>query len=75
MPRSKLPRPKGKTWRTARLYSADIGFQLSKAPICGTHLVWAVVGSKWVRVVKPVTWQKFKCRRTDWDMMPTRLVR
>ena len=75
MPRARTPRPKGKTWRTARLFSACLGYPATKAPISGEHMVWAVVGHKWVRIVKPMTWQKFKLRRTEWDMLTTRLVR
>ena len=66
----KTERPTAKRWATARLFSADLYDQ--RSPICGTHLVWAVVGHKHVRIMKPVTDQRFKMKRSDWDNMRTR---
>ena len=68
----KTERPTAKRWATARLFSADLYDQ--RAPICGTHLVWAVVGHKHVRIMKPVTEQRFKMSRTQWDSTQAREI-
>jgi len=65
----KTPRPREATWRTARLYQADL--YNVRYPVCGTHLIWAVVGHKHVRCVKPITNQKWRMKRRDWDATPT----
>ena len=46
----KLVKPKGSVWINAERYICD--FYLSKLPFCGGHLVFAVVGRKWVRIAK-----------------------
>ena len=46
----KLVKPKGATWVNAQRYLCD--FYIQNAPICGGHLVFAVVGRKWVKIAK-----------------------
>jgi len=45
-----LQKPIGKSWSTAQRYIVD--FYEPKYPISGGHLVYVVVGRKWVRVTK-----------------------
>jgi hypothetical protein len=44
-----------------------------KWPRCGTRLVWAVVGRKWVRVCIPIELIKFRMSRNEWDRIPHEL--
>ena len=74
--RTKTPRPPEATWRTAKLFYADLttcylrGIN-QRLPIAGGRLVWAVVGHKWVRVCTPITNIKWRMRRSEWDATPT----
>ena len=63
-------RPTSQAWANCKAYIAD--FYNSRYPICGGHLVWAVVGHKWVRIFKPIQNERFKIRRSEWDLMLTR---
>lgn len=67
--RMKTPRPPEATWRTARLYRADL--YNVRWPVCGCRLVWAVVGRKWVRLCTPITNIKWRMKRSEWDATPT----
>lgn len=60
-----LPKPMEATWSNAKLYRVRL--MDSRWPVCGTRLVWAVVGYKWVRICTPIQHDKFKIRRADWD--------
>ena len=64
----KTRKPKEATWRTAKLYAAD--FYNVKWPVCGSRLVWAVVGHKWVRLCTPIQNDKWRMKRSDWDALP-----
>lgn len=66
-------RPKAASWRTAKLFSADLYGM--RWPICGTHIIWAVVGHKHVRICKPITNTRFRVPRAEWDTMQTREMR
>jgi len=57
-------KPKG-AWKTAKFFKVRL-FE-PKLPICGSFLVWAVVGYKWVRVMNLVHTVKFKMSRKAWD--------
>ncbi len=70
---AKLPKPKETSWSTAKLYRVDL--YNVKWPRCGTHLVWAIVGSKWVRVRMPIENIKFRMSRRDWNSIPHELFR
>jgi hypothetical protein len=65
-------KPATNSWRTAKPFSADL-YNL-RWPLAGTHMIWAVVGHKWVRVYKPVTNVRFKIKRADWDLTAKREV-
>mgnify|MGYP005678756865 CR=1 FL=1 len=70
----KTRKPTAASWRTAKLYQAD--FYNVKWPVCGSRLVWAVVGHKWVRLCTPVQNDKWRMRRADWDgLSGVRLIR
>jgi hypothetical protein len=62
-----LPRPSEATWANAKLYSVRL--MDAKYPVCGTRMVWAVVGYKWVRICTPIQHDKFKMRRAEWDAL------
>ena len=68
---SSTPRPVEATWSKAKLYKVDL--YNVKWPRCGTRLVWAVVGRKWVRVCIPIELIKFRMRRDEWDTIPHEL--
>jgi len=65
------PRPVEATWSNAKLYKVDL--YNVKWPRCGTRLVWAVVGRKWVRVCIPIELIKFRMSRNEWDRIPHEL--
>jgi hypothetical protein len=65
-----LPRPMEATWKNAKLYRVHL--MDSRWPVCGTRLVWAIVGYKWVRICTPIQNTKFRMRRADWDNLSTR---
>ena len=65
------PRPVEATWSNAKLYRVDL--YNVKWPRCGTRLVWAVVGRKWVRVCIPIELIKFRMSRNEWDIIPHEL--
>lgn len=65
------PRPVEATWSNAKLYRVDL--YNVKWPRCGTRLVWAVVGRKWVRVCIPIELIKFRMSRNEWDAIPHEL--
>ena len=65
------PRPVEATWSNAKLYRVDL--YNVKWPRCGTRLVWAVVGRKWVRVCIPIELIKFRMSRNEWDRLPHEL--
>ena len=65
------PRPVEATWSKAKLYRVDL--YIVKWPRCGTRLVWAVVGRKWVRVCIPIELIKFRMSRNEWDRIPHEL--
>ena len=65
------PRPVEATWSNAKLYRVDL--YNVKWPRCGTRLVWAVVGRKWVRVCIPIELIKFRMSRNEWDRIPHEL--
>ena len=58
-------KPKNQAWKNAQLFS--VYFSTPKTPICGLHLVWAVVGRKWVKIIKPISDAKFKLSVKDWN--------
>ena len=62
-----LPRPPESTWSNAKLYRVRL--MDNRWPVCGTRLVWAVVGYKWVRVCTPIQHDKFRMKRADWDSL------
>ena len=57
-------KPKG-AWQTAKLYKAR--FFEPRLPLCGSFLVWAIVGYKWVRIMSYTHTTKFKMSRKLWD--------
>ena len=57
-------KPKG-AWQTAKLYKVRL-FE-PKLPICGSFLVWAKVGYKWVKVMNLIHTVKFKMSKKSWD--------
>lgn len=57
-------KPKG-AWQTAKLYKAE--FYDTRLPICGSFLVWAKVGYKWVKIMSYTHTTKFKMTRKAWD--------
>jgi hypothetical protein len=65
------PRPVEAIWSNAKLYRVDL--YNVKWPRCGTRLVWAVVGRKWVRVCIPIELIKFRMSRNEWDRTPHEL--
>ena len=65
------PRPPEATWADAKLYRCD--FYDTRYPVCGTRLVWVVVGWKWVRLCTPVQHDKWRIRREEWDKIPQEL--
>jgi len=67
------PRPAGKVWSEAGLYQVDL--YSTKYPVCGTRHVWAVVGRKWVKVCTPIQNDKWRMSRTEWDAIPSKLIR
>lgn len=62
-------RPTSISWKNCKLFRAD--FYDARYPLCGTHLVWAAVGHKWVRIFKPIHNTRFKIRRSEWDAIRT----
>ena len=66
-------KPTVASWCTAQPFSVDL--YSSRYPVCGTHMVWAVVGYKWVRIRKAfgqvVPW---RVRRAEWDQMAKRAL-
>ena len=62
-----LPHPPGNVWQNAKLYSIRI--MDAKYPVCGTRMVWAIVGYKWVKICTPIQHDKFKMRRAEWDAL------
>ena len=65
------PRPPEATWADAKLYRCDL--YDTRYPVCGTRLVWVVVGWKWVRFCTPVQHDKWRIRREEWDNIPHEL--
>ena len=57
-------KPKG-TWKTAKLFKVRLFEQ--RLPICGSFLVWAKVGYKWVKIMSYTHTVKFKMTRKAWD--------
>lgn len=80
-PKIKLPKfkgictsskkPKNQSWKNAQLFS--VYFSTPKTPVCGLHLVWAVVGRKWVRIIRPISEAKFKLSVNDWKELKPEL--
>ena len=72
-PKIKLPKFKGicTSRKNAQLFS--VYFSTSKTPVCGLHLVWAVVGRKWVRIIRPISEAKFKLSVNDWKELKPEL--
>lgn len=66
----KSPRPAGARWEKAKLYSVDLYQQ--QFPVCGTHLVWVLVGHKHVRCCLPVQGDKWRMHRSLWDTISKR---
>ena len=66
-----IPRPPEATWADAKLYRCDL--YDTRYPVCGTRLVWVVVGWKWVRLCTPVQNHKWRIRRAEWDKIPHEL--
>ena len=66
-----IQRPPEKTWSDAQLYRCDL--YDTRYPVCGTRLVWVVVGRKWVRFCTPIQHDKWRIRRDDWDKIPHEL--
>ena len=64
-------KPTEKTWSDAQLYRCDL--YDTRYPVCGTRLVWVVVGRKWVRFCTPVQHDKWRIRRAEWDKIPHEL--
>lgn len=62
-----LPKPTEATWKNAKLY--EVRLMDSRLPVCGTRMVWAVVGYKWVRICTPIQLDKFRMRRAEWDAL------
>ena len=62
------PRPPEKTWATADLYRVYLGMK-APAGMAGCRLVWAHVGYKWVRLCTPITHNKHRMRRSEWDKL------
>ena len=63
--------PTEATWSTAKLYRCDL--YDTRYPVCGTRLVWVVVGRKWVRFCTPIQHDKWRIRREEWDKIPHEL--
>ena len=59
------------TWSNAQLYRCDL--YDTRYPVCGTRLVWVVVGRKWVRFCTPIQHDKWRIRREEWDKIPHEL--
>ena len=66
-----IQRPPEKTWSDAQLYRCDL--YDTRYPVCGTRLVWVVVGRKWVRFCTPIQHDKWRIRREEWDKIPHEL--
>ena len=66
-----IQRTPEKTWSDAQLYRCDL--YDTRYPVCGTRLVWVVVGRKWVRFCTPIQHDKWRIRRDDWDKIPHEL--
>ena len=66
-----IQRPPEKTWADAQLYRCDL--YDTRYPVCGTRLVWVVVGRKWVRFCTPIQHDKWRIRREEWDKIPHEL--
>ena len=64
-------KPTEKTWADAKLYRCDL--YDTRYPVCGTRLVWVVVGRKWVRFCTPIQHDKWRIRREEWDKIPHEL--
>jgi hypothetical protein len=62
---TKKSKPKGNSWKTAKLFDADL--YISRLPICGGRMVWAVVGWKRVRCCEAFSNIKFSLSRKEWD--------
>jgi len=59
------PRPSGARWANAKLF--HVYLKNPAFPVCGLHLVWAVVGHKHVRCCLPIQWDKWRMGRATWD--------
>jgi hypothetical protein len=66
-------KPSQVSWQSAKPFSVDL--YNNRYPMCGSHMVWAVVGYKWVRIRKAHGQViPFKVRRTEWDQIAKRAL-
>ena len=68
-----VPRPPEKVWAEAKLYRCDL--YDTRWPVCGTRLIWVVVGRKWVKLCTPIQHDKWRIKRTDWDNIRKEFIR
>ena len=65
-------KPEGKSWITSKRFTVDFtsvylrGIN-QRLPICGEHVVYAVVGHKHIRICLPISNIKFRMTRGEWD--------
>lgn len=77
---STIEKPTSQVWKNAKRYKAR--FFESKYPLCGTYVVYAVIGRKWVRIsqgdlVLPDKsgrhqLPRFRMSVREWDKLPVR---
>ena len=77
---STIEKPLSPVWKNAQRYKAR--FFESKHPLCGTYLVYAVVGRKWARVSqgdlvlpdKSSRYQlpRFRISVKEWERLPVK---
>ena len=57
--------PKGNVWNNAEMYKVYLN--LPRLRLCGTRLLWVVVGRKWVKLCTLVEDTKMRISINEWN--------
>jgi hypothetical protein len=57
--------PKGNVWNNAEMYRVYLN--LPRLSLCGTRLLWVVVGRKWVKLCTLVEDTKMRISISEWN--------
>ena len=57
--------PKGNVWNNAEMYRVYLN--LPRPSLCGTRLLWVVIGRKWVKLCTLVEDTKMRISISEWN--------